>query len=226
MSPRQLGTSLCGVFESHAAPLFKKWNDFFLFYGHDDVSSVALLGVVGQHRHIQCVHYTSVTVLACAGHQVSLQTSSNSSSQGLTAPRFSWKWLCSCCQTASGHTEYMVELVTTLSGHQDSWELCFVGPGGTAIQKQKPFILYLRTIRSGISCPCTIARSCRGASPHSSWSWHFSDCADMCGARGFTADKLEQFVKRPCRSPLFASCPFRWHCSDCQTASSRTEYMV
>ena len=33
----------------------------------------------------------------------------------------------------------MVELVTTLSGHQDRWAHRFVGQGGTVLQKVKTF---------------------------------------------------------------------------------------
>ena len=54
------------MFESRAAPLFKKWNDFFFYYGLDYVSSVAFPGLVREPGCNECGHYTSVTVLACA----------------------------------------------------------------------------------------------------------------------------------------------------------------
>ena len=44
----------------------QKWNDFIFYYGDDYVSSVALLGVVGQPGCNECGPYTSVTVIACA----------------------------------------------------------------------------------------------------------------------------------------------------------------
>ena len=68
--------------------VIQKQKPFILYYGHDYVSSVALHGVFREPGCNECAHYTSVTVLACAGHEVALQTSSNSSFKGSADPRF------------------------------------------------------------------------------------------------------------------------------------------
>ena len=44
----------------------QKMNDFFFYYGHEYVSSVAFPGLVREPGCNECGPYSSVTVLACA----------------------------------------------------------------------------------------------------------------------------------------------------------------
>ena len=85
----------------------------------------------------------------------------------------------------------MVELVTTLSGHQDRWAHRFVGPGGTAIQKVNDFFFYYgREGDSRVALPGLVAESgCIHRGTYTSVT--VIACARALGG---TADKLEQFV--------------------------------